>query len=98
MDHIQATKQMMELNKTAFDNTFKIMTLLQDQAENYVFRFMEKATWIPLENRKVISEWLDTYKNGRVNFKDYCDETYKKAIDYFTNKQTQETYKDKKKV
>jgi hypothetical protein len=98
MDHRQATKQMLELNKVAFDHTFKIMVMLQDQSENYVFRFMERATWIPVESRKVINEWLDIYKNGRENFKSYSDENYKKAMDYFTStQQTQESGKDKKK-
>jgi len=98
MDYMQATKQMMEINKAAFDNTFKVMTMLQDQTENYVFRFLERATWIPQENRKVINEWLDTYKNGRESFKTYTDESYKKAMDYFTSAQpTQESFKNKKK-
>jgi len=80
MDYMQATKQMMELNKVAFDNTFKIMTMLQDQTENHVFRFLERATWIPMEGRKAIDEWLDTYKNGRESFKTYSDKNYKKGL------------------
>ena len=31
MDQKQIAKQMMEFNKTAFDNTFNAMTVLQDQ-------------------------------------------------------------------
>ena len=45
MDYMQITKQMMELNKGAFDNSFKTMIMLQEQAEKYVFSFLEKATW-----------------------------------------------------
>jgi hypothetical protein len=98
MDYMQITKQMMELNKGAFDNTFKIMTMLQEQAEQYVFSFLGKATWMPEEGKKAINEWLDTYIKGRESLKTYSDEHYKKAMDYFINaQQTQETFKNKKK-
>lgn len=98
MDYMQITKQMMELNKGAFDNSFKTMIMLQEQAEKYVFSFLEKATWMPEEGKKAINGWLDAYTKGRESLKTYSDEHYKKAMDYFTNaKQTQDAFKDKKK-
>jgi hypothetical protein len=98
MDYMQITKQMMELNKGAFDNSFKAMIMLQEQTEKYVFSFLEKATWMPEEGKKAINGWLDAYIKGRESLKTYSDENYKKAMDYFTNaQQTQETFKDKKK-
>jgi hypothetical protein len=43
MDQKQIAKQMVEFNKSAFDNTFNAMTALQDQTEKLVFQFLEKA-------------------------------------------------------
>ena len=83
MDQKQIAKQMMEFNKTAFDNTFNAMTVLQDQTEKLVFRFLEKAPWFPEDGKKAVNEWVNTYKKGREDFKTNADESYKKVTDYF---------------
>jgi uncharacterized coiled-coil DUF342 family protein len=83
MDQKQIAKQMMEFNKTAFDNTFNAMSVLQDQTEKLVFRFMEKAAWFPEDGKKAINEWVTAYKKGRDDFKTTADESYKKVSDYF---------------
>ena len=98
MDQIQLARQMMEFNKAIIDNNFKSMALLQDQTEKLVFRFMEKATWIPDMGKKAMNEWVSAYKKGIEDFKACSDENYKKVADYFAKAQTQEAYpKDKKK-
>jgi hypothetical protein len=94
MDQMQIARQMMEFNKTLFDNTFKAMVLLQEQTEQYAFRSLEKATWLPDDGKKAMNEWLNAYKKGREGFKAYAVESYKKAMDYFTNAQTQKERKD----
>lgn len=83
MDQKQIAKQMMEFNKTAFDNTFNAMTVLQDQTEKLVFRFLDKAQWFPAEGKNNINEWVKAYKKGREEFKAAADENYKKVADYF---------------
>jgi hypothetical protein len=84
MDQKQIAKQMMEFNKTAFDNTFNAMTILQDQAENLVFRFLEKAPLVPEDGKKAINDWINAFKKSREEFKATADENYKKVADYFT--------------
>ena len=98
MHQNKIVRQMLEFNKDIFDSNFKSMALLQDQTENFVFRFLEKATWIPDDGKKAMNEWLSTYKKGRETFKDYTDESYKKATDYLTNLQSQEERQDKGKA
>jgi hypothetical protein len=44
MDQKQLVKQMIEFNKTALDNTFSAMIVLQDQKEKIVLRFLGKAS------------------------------------------------------
>jgi polyhydroxyalkanoate synthesis regulator phasin len=88
---------MMEFNKTAFDNTFSPMIVLQDQTEKLVSRFLEKAPWFPEEGKKAINDWMNTYKKGREDFKAAADESYKKVADYFADFQKEAGAKTGKK-
>ena len=97
MDQKQITKQMMEFNKRAFDNTFNVMMVLQDQTEKLVFTFLEKAQWFPEDGKKVINEWVKAYKKGPEEFKSYADDNYKKVTDYFAKTETEEVAKTGKK-
>jgi len=97
MDQKQIATQMIEFNKTAFDNTFSTMVGLQDQTEKMVSGFLEKAPWFPEEGKKVINDWVNACKKGREDFKNAYDENYKKVADYFVNFQKEETVKPFKK-
>ena len=97
MDQKQIAKQMIEFNKTAFDNTFSAMITLQDQTEKMVFRFLEKAPWFPEEGKKAINDWMNSYKKGRDDFRTSAEESYKKVATYFANLQKEETSKNDKK-
>ena len=69
MDQKQIAKQVMEFNKTAFDNTFNTMTTLQDNAAKLVFGFIENNPLIPENGKTSINQYLDAYKKGRDDFK-----------------------------
>ena len=97
MDQKQIAKQMIEFNKTAFDNTFSAMITLQDQTEKMVFGFLEKAPWFPEEGKKAINDWMKNYKKGREDFRTSAEESYKKVATYFANQQKEETSKSDKK-
>jgi len=43
MDQKQIVRQMLEFNKTAFDNNSKAMSLFQSQSERYIHRFLNNA-------------------------------------------------------
>lgn len=94
MDQKQIVKQMIEFNKTAFDNTFNAMAVLQDQTEKLIFHFLEKAPWFPAEGKKAIDEWVSACKKGREEFKKNANESYKKVTDYFAKAQKEEMRKD----
>jgi hypothetical protein len=97
MDPKQITKQLMDFNKTVFDQTFQAMTVLHDQTESIIFRLLEKAQWIPEDGKKVINEWAKAYKKGSEYFKVYVDENYKKVADYFAKVEKEEAQKTDKK-
>ena len=81
-------KQMLEFNKTAFDNSFNAMLTIQQQNAKMVDNFVEQATWMPEEGKKVIRDWVNAYKKGCEDFKKAADENYKKVEDFFANVKT----------
>jgi hypothetical protein len=83
MEQKEMMKQMIQLNKTVFENTFNSMAMLQDQMEKATNNFLEQASWLPAEGKKVIEEWVKAYKKGRENFKSSVDESYKKVETFF---------------
>ena len=83
MDPNQMFKQMLEFNKTAFDNSYNAMLTIQEQNEKMFDTFMEQATWIPEEGKKLIQEWINAYKKGCEDFKKAADDNYQKVTDYF---------------
>ena len=76
-------KQMLDFNKTAYDNSFSAMLTIQEQNAKMVNTFLEQATWMPEEGKKLIRDWVNAYKKGCEDFKKAADENYKKVDDFF---------------
>jgi hypothetical protein len=86
MDPKQIAKQIVDFNKTAFDNSFNAMSVVQDQTEKMVSAMMEQTTFFPAEGKKEVTNWMKTYKKGREEFKTAADENFKKVEVYFASK------------
>lgn len=86
MEPKQIAKQMIDFNKTAFDNSFEAMAVLQDQTEKMVNAIIEQNTLIPEEGKKAVSDWIKSYKKGRSDFKTAADESFKKVETFFAIK------------
>ncbi len=97
MEQKQIARQMMEFNKTAFDNSFNAMASLQDQMEKTVMSFLDKAPWFPEEGKKAINDWVSGYKKGRDDFKAAADDGFRKVNDFFSREETQPAAKSGKK-
>ena len=76
-------KQMINFNRTIFDDSFNAMAMIQDQTERIANMSMEQATWIPEERKKFVDEWPKAYRLGCEDFKAAVDENFKKAEDFF---------------
>jgi hypothetical protein len=85
MDPKQVARQMMHFNKIAFDNTFDSMTVLQEQTEKMIGRYLEQSFLLPAEGKATINEWLKAYKKGRNDFKATVDDNYKKVENFFAD-------------
>ena len=84
MEPLKMAKQMIDFQKATFDNTFEAMVLLQDQTERMAATFMEQATFLPEEGKKMVRDWVQTFKKGREEFKKAVDESFAKVEAYCT--------------
>ena len=86
MDQKQLFKQMLDFQKTTFDNSFSAMVMLQEQSEKASQTLLDQATWLPAEGRKAIDEWMAAYKQGHEDYKALVDENFKKVEAFFAGK------------
>ncbi len=83
MDQKQLLKQMIEFNQAAFNNAYNAMVMLQEQFEHVANTVLEQATWLPAEGRNAIENWVQSYKTGRDNYKQYMEESYSQVEKFF---------------
>jgi len=83
MDQAKIAKQMIDFQKTMFDNTYNAMVLVQEQTERTANALLDQATWMPEEGKKAITGWVNAYKKGREDFKKGVDENFKRVEDFF---------------
>ncbi len=86
MDQKQLLKQMLDFQKTTFDNSFSAMVMLQEQSEKASQTLLDQATWLPAEGRKAIDEWMAAYKQGQEDYKALVDVNFKKVEAFFAGK------------
>lgn len=86
MDPKQIAKQMVDFNKTAFDNSFEAMSVVQDQAEKMINSLMEQTAFFPEDGKKAVNDWIKAIKKGREEFKAAADENFKKVEIFFASK------------
>jgi hypothetical protein len=84
-EYNQMFKQMVTFTKTAFDNSFNALVTLQEQTEKMVNGFLEQATWLPEEGKKVTLDWIQAYKKGCEDFKKVVDENFKRVEDFIAS-------------
>jgi hypothetical protein len=85
MDTKTLVSQMIDVQKSSFDNGYETIITLQDQAEKIVNAFLDQATWIPSESRGAMSEWTNMYKKGRDDFRKLVDDGYNKVGGYVSS-------------
>jgi polyhydroxyalkanoate synthesis regulator phasin len=84
MEYNEMFKQMITFNKTAFDNSYNAMVTLQEQTEKMANNFLDQASWLPEEGKKVTLDWIKAYKKACEDFKKTVDENFKRVEDFFS--------------
>jgi hypothetical protein len=79
MNQFTFAKQMLDFNRTTFENTFGAMCLFQEQSEKMMTTFVDKADWIPSEGKKAIADMAATFRKSCSEFKKAVDENFVRA-------------------
>ena len=91
MEPRQVFKQMIDFNKTAFNNGFSAMVIMQDNAVSIYSKFIEQLPWFPKEGGRAAQEWINVCKKGRDDVKKLVDENFGKAESFFAETGMSET-------
>jgi hypothetical protein len=94
MDPRQTIRQINKFNKTAFDNSYSAVSIMQEQAEKVVDVCIDKIPMMTEEGKKMIKGWREAYRQGREQFKKAVDEHFEK-MDSFLNNNDSGTAKHK---
>lgn len=79
----QFAKQMIDLQKTAIDQSYNTMQAMQDQSEKLMQGVMEQATWIPDESKMVVKGWINTMKKSEDDCKQMIDDYFASVENFF---------------
>lgn len=83
MDQKQIFRQMLDLNKIAFNNAFNAMVMVQDQTEYLSNNMLNQATGIPEEGKKAVRELVTACKTGVTEYKNTVDAAFKQVENFF---------------
>jgi hypothetical protein len=86
MEPGKIAKQMINFQKTLFENSFNAMVMIQDQTEKMTDTFLERLPWLPQEGRKTVTDSIGFYKKARDDFKKAVDEGFLKLEELFVEK------------
>lgn len=69
-------KQILEFNRATFDGSFDAVVAFQDQQEQMVNDLLERVAFVPEEGKQLVSEWIETFKKGREDFRTTVEKSY----------------------
>jgi glutamate/tyrosine decarboxylase-like PLP-dependent enzyme len=75
--------QVSDYQKSFIDNSFTMMTVIQDQGLSMMNKAVEANTLIPESGRKLCTDWIDFVKQNRENFRTYIDNSYDKFNNFY---------------
>ena len=73
---LDATLGVINLQKRAFDASFKALSKLELQAEKSVQQMVKKSAWLPAESKEVVDDWAKMLKTGRDDFQKTVDKSF----------------------
>jgi hypothetical protein len=77
-------KQIIEFQKSAFDNSYDAIVMLQDQAEGVFNSMIGQAPWIPQKSMDIVDDWTQVLKTGRDAYKNLVDDGFESLVELCT--------------
>lgn len=88
LNAMKISLQVLDFQKSTFNNTYNTLMKIQEQSEKIADSFMKDNAAIPAEGRKIIDEWKLVFKKGQTEIKKSIDEGFTKA-ESFLNESSQ---------
>ncbi len=82
MDPKNLGKQMIDSYKTAFDNSFNAIMMLQEQTERLTNMYWGQMINLPQEAKKGLTEWTKSCNKNCEDFKKVVDDGFKNLESY----------------
>ncbi|MGD0279940.1 MAG: hypothetical protein ABSC11_11600 [Smithella sp.] len=70
-------KQILDFNRKAFEDSFNVVAFAEEQSEKILSLLREESLFFPEQSKKIIEDWVKTYKNGWDSFKTNMDSRFK---------------------
>ncbi len=84
MDPKKIAKQTFDFYRSTFENTFKALSMLQEQSQRMMDMYLEQTSGFPEEGKKAIREWVNAYRKGSQDFKKAVDESFARVDQFFS--------------
>lgn len=82
------TKQMMDFQKTMFNNAFNTITMFQDQTDSFGRAMVDQNPVMPQEAKDAVKNWMEMSKKARDSYKQTLEESFKSMESSFSAKET----------
>ena len=76
MENIAFAQPIIGINRVAVENTWKVLSLAQDQAERTTRSILGQGNKIIAEGQRVLNEWIDEYKRGQAAVQKAVEENH----------------------
>jgi len=76
MESQNITQQIIQYNKSVFENAYTMITMVQDYATNLSSTLISQLPWLPEEVKLAIQETSDLFKEARTNYKMAVDDGF----------------------
>jgi len=74
MESMWMAKQLIDFQKTTFNNAYQALMMLQDHTEKVTNTMVEQAKWFPEESLRIAGLWTDFYKKGQHELKNAIED------------------------
>jgi hypothetical protein len=76
MHNTKFAKEILEFQKSVFDNGYNTLLQVQTQAENLADMMLMQTQWMPEEGKRLIDQWTQALKKGQKDLKAMADQGY----------------------
>lgn len=75
--------QAIDYQKTMFENSYAIVSALQDQGAQMMDLAFDNSSFLPDGSKKICSYWTDFFKQNRETYKAYVGNSFDRVKEYY---------------